>query len=415
MSFPQNDFINADYAQLLKTQFYKSALLFEFMNQNPRYQPLLLKLLSDFKSRDMEEYFKMVGAAVMSGIMVNKGGWTMIVVPQDNNYEHNCFLLDKLSIDETPIDDLQDDYLELRSRPLYKFADGQYLMIYDLFLIKKIYNGSIFYLSSLVNKDPTLLNGPFFGAIRDDFSEGKLVYDIFDYIFPDKNTIKISGAQFKKQGLVISEPDYYIRKWTDILLIESKDFYVPGKTKLSYDFELIEADLKKGRLGKAVEQLRTNIQRIIIKSLPDIGYDIRNVSIFPVIIVHDALYSAPALNYWVYFWLDDLIKEMKVDSIYRNFNFEGLWPLTIIEIDTLMFYEENFRMGQLSLIELIRQFHTEMDYKEMNILNPEDVKSNAHNSVIPFSEFVRRKAKEIDVQLQGGRMNVLFKKLGIPN
>jgi hypothetical protein len=412
-SFSQTDFIHAIYAQIFKTQFYKGAKLLKFMSGHSDYLPLLNALLADFKSNTKEDYFKALGAAIGLALQPVNNNWSMLNVPPGPDFKQACFFLDKLSIVEESVADLQNDYLELRNKPLIKYGEGSYLVIYDMFLAKKIYNGLVFYLSSSVNKDPGLFKASFFGRLRQDFSEGVLVYDVFDYIFAQANTVKISGNQFKYAG-IDREPDYYIRQGNDVLLVESKDFYIKGEIKLSYDFALIEKELKEGRLGKAVVQLEANIRRTIMKQLKiDTAYDVDDITIFPIILVHDALYSAPGLNFWVNIWLKGAFNEMKEDPAYRGFEFKKVYPVTIVEIDTLLFYEENIRGYELDLVSLLKEFHAWTQYEKNDFKDNEEFELYAAKSVAPFSQFVRHKARQINIELKGGRMHELLKEFGL--
>jgi hypothetical protein len=416
MSFPQSDLINADYAQILRTQIYKGAILLNYMSGNPKYLPALTKLLEDFHCNTKEEFFRALAAAVVLGIQSQNNGWTVLQVPHDKNYTQSCFILDKLSVQEEPIADLQDDFLEIRSKPLRKLGEGEYMVVYDLFLLKKIYNGLVFQLSAFCKNDATLINGPFFGHLRFDFSEGVLVYDTFDYIHPVPGIIKITGEAFKAGGLITTEPDYYVRDGFDLLLIESKDFYVKGTVKMSYQFELIENELKTGRLGKAVSQLVTNIKRALLKQLIlDTNYNGADISIFPVIVVHDALYSAPALNFWVNYWFEDLLLALKGDPQLAGLNFSKIMPVTIVEIDTLLFFEENFKRGELSLIDLIRRFHQAVSYRKTAFSNEAELINHAYQSVVTFAEFVRAFAHAKNLPLhEDGKINDILHAMGVP-
>jgi len=413
-SFPQHDLTNPDYAQLLNTQFFKAALLLDFMAGNSIYQALLDGLLNEFRCTTKEQYYRGIAAAAVFGIKSQNNGWTILNVPHDNDYAFNCFLLDKLSTYQESIEDLKDDYRLLRTKPLRKLEEGKYLVIFDLFLVKRVYNGLIFYLSDLAKRQPALISD-FFGKIRQDFSEGHLVYNTLRYIYPGKGIIQFSGTDFKNSGLTDSEPDYYIRIDNKILLFESKDFYIKGEEKYSFDFNVIERALKEGRLGKAILQLRKNILRILQMALTlDSSYDPSKLIIYPVVLVHEALYSAPGLNYFIQFWMDDALNEASKDQQFKNLDFAKVAPVTIIEIDSLLLYEQNFRLNQLNLLSLISQFHYWVNYKR-EPRDGTDFRSQSWRSMLSFSEFLRDKAKDLDIRLESGRLNDLLDKFGLGN
>ena len=419
MGFPQNDMVNPDYAQTLNTQFYKGARLLEFMAATPKYKPIVDMLLADFRCTSIIQYFNYVGKTILLGVQSLKNGWTIINVPPHEEHDQVCFILDKISIVDEPVPDLQDDYLDLRSRPLRKIADGKYMVIYDMFLIKKLYNGLIFYLSRMGERIPSIRKN-FLSQVRQDFSEGELVYDTFRYIYQKSpSTVLIPGQEFRDKGFTNSEPDFYVRDLKDILLIESKDFYMKGKIKLSYEFLDIEAALtvdKDGnpdRLGKAALQLITNIERIITKTLTgDTEYDLSEITIYPVIVVHDAIYSSPGLNHWFHFKMIDLLEELKSDPLYARFDFNQIKPLTLMEIDTLIFFEESFHQKKIHLAQLLSEYHAWVDYARLNVKTTEDVYQHGYQSNLPFAEFLRSRAKEENLRLETGRFNDILVRFG---
>ena len=191
------------------------------------------------------------------------------------------------------------------------------------------------------------------GKIRDEFSEGILVYDTLTKMFQATEAVTKTGNEFKA-AKIDREPDFYARITNNVLLFESKDFYIPGSSKLSYDFDIIEGELKKdGRLGKAVKQLKRNIERTVLAACFRYSYDPLQVKIFPVIIVHDSLYSTPSLNYWVNKWLTDEIAILQQENAFPGFDYSGISAVTIIEIDTLILYLHHFQTHQLNLIPLL--------------------------------------------------------------
>ncbi len=413
MAFPQHDFLNTDYAQLLLTQFYKCMKLLDFLDSNADYHELLKRFLDEFKCKTKEEFVERLSPAIFNSLTNKNPGWTILNVPENERFEENCAFLDRLALDQH--DDTlyeQNDYLKLRSSPFQKIGSGKYRVIFDLFLIKKAYNGLYFELSALARKDRSLLKRDFLGSIRNEFSEGILVYDILNGIYCQRKAAAISGKEFKKAGLNI-EPDFYVREENNAILFESKDFFIPGAIKLSYDFQKIEAELKKDRLDKAVRQLTTNIRRIIEKQLIlDKDYDVNEINIYPVILMHDSLYSATALNYCVNKWLQNELTTLKSEMEGRGFDFSRIAPLTIIEIDTLILYQEQFKQGQFDLIRLIQSFHNHVAYSRTDFPSLEEIEIHAMQSGLPFSEFVRDYGYTIGIQLDMRSVLNMFRSYG---
>jgi hypothetical protein len=413
-SFSQSDLINVDYAQVYFCQIYKLAELLNFLATNKKYTPFLDLLLKEFDCANPGEFLKAVAAAVTLPLQGREPGWSVLRIRDDDESRAKSFrILENLSLslnDEIQPD--QDDYKPLRNRPFQRINEKEFRVIFDLFLIKKLYNGIIFKLSSY-DRD-------FLGNIRGDFSEGVLVYDTLNNILSAENSVKITGNQFKDQGLEV-EPDYYYRKKEEIVLFESKDFFMKGESKLSYDFNVIENELKTNgrsdkpdRLMKAVHQLSKNIQRCIDRTLPiDHVYDPQNIVIFPVIIVHDSLYSAPGLNFWINYWLQDELEKLKTDAKYKDFDFARVAPLTIIEIDTLILYQEQFKNGTFDLVDMIRHFQNYVLYRSVGCIPPEFIEAHAKQSALSFSEYVREVAHRNKIEIDFKQITRLLNKYGI--
>ncbi len=406
-SFSQSDLTNIDYAQLFYTQVYKKAKLLSFLSITDDYKIFLNKILLEFDCVDKEEFLKSIGSAVFGGVKSKEPSWTVLTTKNSPDGEKGAKILEHLTLDENDLSVVdQDDYLRLRNKPFQKIKDGEYRVIFELFLIKKLYNGLIFKLSSYDKN--------FLGKIRTDFSEEILLYEIVNSIFPSKELVKISGSKFKELQLD-REPDFYLRSKDNVLLFESKDFFMTGSKKLSYDFSIIEGELMKdGRLKKAVIQLVRNIERCFKKEIPtDDSYTLDNVSIIPVIIVHDSLYSAPGLNYWVYYWFIDELKLLKKDPCFKDFNFANVLPVTIVEIDTLILYEEHFIQGRYDLISLIKQYHKYVCFGEEEMLAPEEVEKHALQSALSFSEFVRNFSHSIGIDINFNILSKILINFGI--
>lgn len=393
--FPQSDIIDIDYGKLIFTQSYKLMKLLTFLKNNPGFKPVYDKLLNDFKVASTEEFFKALGGAVFSPLNLKKSGINSLIIEDNADAKANAEFLDNLAHSSAEVEEGPTDYRFLRDKPLQKLPD-EYRIIFDFFLIKKMYNGIIFKLSSYVKANPDLFKGQLFGAIRDQFTEAVLLYDTMSAVFSNAKAISVTGNEFKAAGLQ-REPDYYNRHTNRIMIIESKDFFMTAEEKLSYDFDTIMGGLSKdGRLKKATLQLATNTGRVLQQALPiDKAYDPTKTSIYPVVVLHDTLYETPSLNYWVNEWYQDELSKMKEKAEFKGVDFSVVKPVTLVDIDTLILYRINFEKGELDLYDMIEAYQKYVDFKSAN-------DQNFENAVIPFSAFARNyvEDKGVDVDLK---------------
>ncbi len=393
--FPQNDIVEIDYGKLIYTQAYKLMKLLNFLESTPKYAAVYAYMLNDFNVKSKEDFFKAIGGAVITPLNFKKTGINTLLVEDNAQSKANFAFLDKLAHSAAEADQGPTDYRFLRDRPLQKLTD-EYRLIFDYFLIKKLYNGMVFKLSAYVNQDKKLFKGPLFGSIRDEFTEAVLVYDTMSALCSNTKTITITGNDFKTAGLS-REPDYYCRYNKQIILAESKDFFMSAEEKLSYDFDTMMKGLAKdGRLRKAALQLATNAGRLLLGSLPlDPGND-PSMEIFPVIILHDSLYDTPSLNYWANDWFQEEMVKLKADAAYKNCDFSVVRPMTLVDIDTPILYRTNFENGELNLFEMLEAYQTYVDFKSCT-----DQKYEL--GIVPFPTFaanyVAKKSVMVDLKL----------------
>ncbi len=413
-AFPQSDFLNVDYMQLCITQFYKSIELLNFIEAEADFGNLFTAFLKEYQCGSKEDYFKSISLAVVLPMQRTDTGWSVISVSTTDNYEKSCDFLEKIAVDwdESAVSD-EDDYLPLRSNPLQKLKRGEYRVIYDSFLIKKVYNGLVFYLSGMVRKDKTLFKGDFLGKLRQRFSENILLYRVMNNIYDNRNFKQITGDEFRAAGLE-REPDFFLRQTNNVFLFESKDFYIKGSAKLSYNFGLVEPELKKNRFDKAVEQLAKNVGRVFNKQLIlDDAYSVETCVVYPVVIVHDAIYSCPGLNFWINRWFQDQLKKLKREPGMEAVDLARIMPLTIMEIDTLILYEPKLKTGVMDLKTLLDSYHNQVHLNKFSFISKLQAEQHAMQSSIPFAEFARRYQYDHGIEPDLKRLFKMMKAYGI--
>jgi hypothetical protein len=286
------------------------------------------------------------------------------------------------------------DFKKIRSSPIHKVEEGRYRIILSLFVIEKIYRGLYFKLSEL-NSQLNLSNQvkDLHGTLSGEFSEQIVVYEILNSIYKNRY-ITFTGKELKAQGIT-AEPDYYMRKGNRIFLFESKDFLIKAKIKTSYDYQLLKAEfqnklLKDAKGPKAILQLLTNIDRILSGKFPaDIKFDRKKVKIYPIIIVHDHQYNVIGLNNIVNDWFKTAVDQLSAGS----FDSKLVRPLTIINIDTLIYHQDLLRERELVLEDLLEDyFKSSLFNHKRKYQNLEQKKASIFKTILPFSKFVTQRA-----------------------
>lgn len=366
MQYPVSDKFNFDIKQIWATQIIKSIYLFQFLESTPKTKPLLTAFLKYFECESWQDYLKKLISLTSSAIKNEKEAHTDIVVEQGENFKEGCEFIEKLIITEQDNLD-QNDFLTTRAKPFYKIDEGAYRIIYNLFVVEKIFKGAYFLLRD-VNK--TLPKADKIKDIRsfygNDFSEQILCYKAIENIYTN-NCIRFSGKELDDMK-INAAPDYYIRSGNDILIFESKDFLVAADKKMSFDYEVYNEEF--GRIldyeelpngkekPKAVLQLANNIRRILKSEFPpDTDYNYKRVNIYPILLTHDHQYNTPGFNELIDSWFQDELVRLKEDGlfVYR------VKPISIVNIDTLIYFEIGLSK-RVPLHSMLSKYH---EFKKM--------------------------------------------------
>lgn len=245
MQYPVSDKSNYNINQIWATQMIKSIYLFQFLESHEKTQPLLAAFLAYFNCQTWQEYLKSLLPLTTPAIKSEREAHTDIVVEPGEKFEQSCAFIEKLMVQEQ--DELDpNDFLTIRAKPFYKVKDGVYRIIFNLFVVEKVFKGVYFQLKHVLEKEMSdeerkqikIKNlKSFFG---DEFSEKILCYKVMESIYFDQ-CIRFSGKELAVMK-INAAPDYYVRKGKNIVLIESKDFFIAADKKMSFNFNVYEEE-----------------------------------------------------------------------------------------------------------------------------------------------------------------------------
>jgi hypothetical protein len=317
--------------------------LFKFLNSNAKTRPVLVSYLASFNCISWQEYLRKFLPLVDSVVKSERESHIDIVVEEGLNFDNICEFIEKVIIQQK--DDMsKDDFLMIRSKPLYRIKKGVYRIIFGLFVVEKIYKGIYFSLRDTNEKLPKSIKvKELRSLIGYEFSEKTLCYNAFKNIYIN-NCIQFTGKQLEDLQ-VEAAPDYYIRKGENILLIESKDFLISVDKKMSFDFNIYENEFarildfeitKKRTKNKAVMQLIGSIRKILKNEFSaDSDYKYKNVFIYPILLTHDQQYDAPGFNELLNEWFQDELINLENEGLFIN----RIKPIVTINIDSLLYHQ----------------------------------------------------------------------------
>lgn len=393
-SISNYEFTKVDPQNQIVSNFYKSFLLLNFLKS--QYSDLYNCFITHYKVDNSHDYFKRILPiafdALKAFLIEDKYG--ILKVENDNENQ----FLDRLIANKDIIpSNIEDDFKNLRANPLFKLSENEYVIIDLIFAINRIFT-SIFWDIKLLNEKQKIIKKDWFGVYTYDFVEKYLCYRVFDKIYARRSYVRFSGDEIKSKFAVDTEPDYYIRNGKKIFIYEIKASIITGKTKQSFDIDLIEEELNKKFYFdkndfKAVKQLIERIE-LIAKNDYKSCYDKNipnNFTIVPILVFTDIAMNTPGVNYLLNKWFQEEIKKSQFLSGI------SIKPLVLVDINTLIVYSDVFLKDPKQYEKLLYDYCSFLDLSRIDDLKKKMYKDKQHASdalenyitarIISFSDF----------------------------
>jgi hypothetical protein len=341
------DFSNFDISTAPLIYIWKATLFFEFCMENKTLSQYIPQLLSDYGCADIRTYISFIARLFCE----NSNG--------ANNYCRFVFsdedpapkFFNSLSNDINCIIDENDnvDYKAFRAKPLIRIDTNEYVIINVSFLFNKLYTSPIFDLVRLSNGKDDVRQ-----IISTYFTEKKLLYPLLGSFLYPKSPFHLSGAQC---NIIDADraPDYYVRNWNNIFLVELKDYSFRADIKTCCSAKKISEYLyhqfvvKTNGKDGAIKQLIYNISKILDR---DFKWDSKIDKIkrlYPILIVGNSIYS----NYGITYILNNFFRaELSKQGISNN----SITDLIVIDIDSLILFNESFATGSIDFKKYVDSY-----------------------------------------------------------
>ena len=257
---------------------------------------------------------------------------------------------------------LNADYRQFRAKPFIKISEDEYAAINIELVCERIYNSLYFDFQPLIKSKK---DGVGFFDYNKDFVENELfrksLWHCFhsSYItFPSKNVV--SKHEDK------NEPDFYARKFENILLFECKAIKMNGLIRDNGNYAKLLDDLHE-KIVEKTRELDSTRRQFTGAPIPiGIGQLIHHIDsieedefkwddnipdsvvYYPILVLEDARFMQPGLlsivNRWFYEQLEKH-NRLSVESI-------NCRPVMVLSIPTLLFYDKFIkRRGLVNLID----------------------------------------------------------------
>jgi len=357
-----------------KVQLFKAILFFTYLENDGHYRNLLPLYYLDFNVTNWKDYLLLLFGFLEASIRTPY----VKVNPLDPHATEISVFLDQYVIDlnnpevktfnpNLPIPPYyRDHFLVAMSRNVYQLVNPN-------LLADKFFQGLKFQMFQTINrhdflsaKNKPIKDQPTFNSlIGMPFSEKTLLRKVMTMSFPNSKWKHLTEADFERVGKRDAAPDYYLRRGSDLFLIECKDLTLGDPIKYSDDIDFIRNELldrlcrfqEPNSHGKVVNkgagQLHYAILNTYEKDLIDgLDNDLDSIkNIYPIIIVTDTAFSAIGVN--------ALVVEKYAEIMNRAPISENVFihiP-TIIDIDTLIHLSYRLSTGTIDLATELRDYH----------------------------------------------------------
>lgn len=390
------DFSNYNLAVMPLLYMYKSSLFIEFCQKDNELSKYLPELFSTYRCQDAKSYLHIL-AQIYCESHKGEYGYSRLIFSDEAPAPE---LFNKIScrIDELITEKNNRDYTAFRSKPIIRLSKNEYVVICVPFLINKIYNSFVFDLSRISGDGQHIRQ-----IISTRFSESTLLFPLIKSIIEPRSPLHLSGEDCDKICETRS-PDYYIRNWNDIFLIELKDYSFradikedPSHDKIHQYIEEQFVSKSNGRDG-AIKQLAHNVKAILDRNFVWDKSIQKPKNVYPILVVGNSLYATYGMTYILNEKFNQELQRKGISSSVVN-------PLIVIDIDTLILYQDFFVRKHSSFKKEIREylkfikkdFHTSknIDLKVCSFMMPFPAYLNMKYNM--DSIHLANKTKELDI------------------
>ncbi|MES2654694.1 MAG: hypothetical protein V4620_03845 [Bacteroidota bacterium] len=324
-------------------------------------------------------------------------------------YDSNCINPEDYHRDEK----YKINHNGLKSKPLIKLEESQYLVFHWNFLAKKLYDGLIFdFLNVTGVEEERGLTYPNFKSKYSDKIVEKIIFkNVMTYLLcGKKNLLHFEESQ--------GEPDLYYRNKNNVILFEFKDVSFASSTIDSSTYEAIRDEIekkiclysdKKGEKSKGVGQMIKFIEKIVNSQYNfDSFENMSKWTIHPVIVITDEMFEIPGINRYINTIFTNHIEQ------YRG-KFQKIEDVIIVNFDFLFSYIGKIKKGEYKLLELIAGYNKYIKYRQKQFKTVHQRPETWDEIHISFSHYI---SKKLDLKKDKDLIKIMFEifdlKYGLP-
>ncbi|WP_268122664.1 hypothetical protein [Roseivirga pacifica] len=354
IALPYNEFaVFKDF----RYQYYRASEFFKFCLDDEDFERYLNLFLAENGLTRWEEYINQLISSYIRDLKPPRTTHRLKVTEEGVRT-----MLDNLAVNNRKILN-EPDFLELRSYPIYKLSDDEYIFLNLNFFVDKVFNAIQFQFAQLLVSNNETYRGKliknaiqFFGILGQAFPERYLNHVLYSSLSENNDYVIYSEKDLIQRGWVEGTPDFYIRYKTKVFIVELKNVLMSAKVKHSNDFDIIQAHLKekfvsdKNGKDEGVSQIVNSINSIKDGVMIDIDqFDTASATYYPIIVYTDFNHSLPGVNY-------NLNQELRQVAEERTEAPHKIKDLVLIHIDDLTHLMDCMRAKKVDFRRTINDY-----------------------------------------------------------
>lgn len=363
-------------------------LLFKFSYNDHKFHDWLTKFLNARKISSVNEYLYNIVCLFLESSMANQMHGTPFIFIDRRNEILRQFL-DNMSIDTENLETNDNGMNYLRDKPLLRYREGAYVMLYTRFFLDKLYSGIVFDIA----RENVATDGTFakvYGSMKQylgqHFTEHYLFYETLRRCFPSTLYKLYSGEELHSL-LYEGEPDFIIVRGNKIIIFEFKDVLMRSDVATSLNYDKIAEEIsrlfieEKRHNGKVKAKGITQLANVIGTKLSSIISLLNmdpstSLEIYPVLVYTDKVFDVEGPSYLL------AEKFQEFEQVKEHPSNIDIKDLVMVNLDNLMLLENYLSSKQLVIDNIIDDYIS-------------DEKLQGQRRIYPFNKYVVNAAQKM--------------------
>lgn len=368
-------------------------LLFKFAQNDSRFHEYLSNFLHSRNIPSANHYLYNIVNLFLEGSLANQQHGTPFIFIDRRDDVLKQFL-DNLCLNTEELGTRDNGMNYLRDKPMLKYREGAYVMLYTRFFLDKSYSGIVFDIArENVTTGSSFVEA--YGSLKQylgqHFTEQYLFYETLRRCFPSP-LYRLYSGEVLHAKLHDGEPDFIIVRGNKMIIFEFKDVLMRGDVATSLNYDMIVEETSRLFIGekkangkvkaKGIAQLANVIGTKLSNIISLAGINLSSsLEIYPVLVYTDTVFDVEGPSYL----LAEKFREFEqVKNHPANISIKDL---VMINLDNLMRVENYLSSLQIVFEDVIDNYISDEEFQ-------------GQRRVYPFNKYLVNAAQKMGYHIE---------------